>query len=102
GVQTCALPICNLTDWGSNNPGWFIKNVQLGDFSNAGSSTDAFQSLGQLKGEYVDFTTTFIQTKKNGKQHVFHVDPFNVTDKDALDRKSVVREGNVKMITSYA
>jgi len=92
----------NLTDWGSNNPGWFVKNVKLGNFSDAGTSTDAFQSLGQLKGEYVDFTTTFIQTKKNGQQRVFHVDPFNVTNKQALDLQQVLREGNVKMITSYA
>ena len=92
----------NLTDWGSNNPGWFIKNIELGDFSAAGTSTDVFQSLGQLKGDYVNFTTTFIQTKKNGKERVFHVDPFNVTEKQALDLQQVLREGNVKMITSYA
>ncbi|MBZ5202186.1 immune inhibitor A [Planomicrobium chinense] len=92
----------NLTDWGSNNAGWYVKNVNLGNFSNAGTSTDAFQSLGQLKGEYVDFTTTFIQTKKNGQQRVFHVDPYNVTNKQALDLQQVLREGNVKMITSYA
>ncbi|CEG21864.1 Immune inhibitor A peptidase M6 [Planococcus massiliensis] len=92
----------NLTDWGSNNPGWYIKDVKLGNFSNDGSSTDAFQSLGQLKGDYVNFTTTFIQTKKNGKERVFHVNPYNVTNQQALDLKQVLREGNVKMITSYA
>ncbi|MDN3437158.1 immune inhibitor A [Planococcus sp. APC 3900] len=92
----------NLTDWGSNNPGWFIKNIKLGDFSANGTSTEVFQSLGQLKGDYVNFTTTFIQTKKNGKERVFHVDPYNVTEKQALDLQQVLREGNVKMITSYA
>ncbi|AQQ54347.1 immune inhibitor A domain-containing protein [Planococcus lenghuensis] len=92
----------NLTDWGYNDTGWFIKNVSLGDFFADGSSTEPFQSLGQLKGEYVDFTTTFVQTKKNGQQHVFHVDPFNVTEEEALDLQNVFREGNVKMITSYA
>ena len=100
--QDVLVSFRNLTDWGYTDAGWFIKNVQLGDFSADGSSTEPFQSLGQLKGEYVDFTTTFIQTKKNGKQHVFHVDPFNVTEEDALDLQNVLREGNVKMITSYA
>ncbi|MFC3210580.1 immune inhibitor A domain-containing protein [Planomicrobium okeanokoites] len=100
--QDVLVSFRNLTDWGYNDTGWFIKNVQLGDFSADGSSTEAFQSLGQLKGEYVDFTTTFIQTKKNGQQHVFHVDPFNVTEEEALDLQNVLREGNVKMITSYA
>lgn len=100
--QDVLVSFRNLTDWGYNDTGWFIKNVQLGNFSADGSTTEPFQSLGQLKGEYVDFTTTFIQTKKNGKQKVFHVDPFNVTEKDALDLRQVLREGNVKMITSYA
>ena len=100
--QDVLVSFRNMTDWGYNDKGWFIKNIELGDFSNDGSSTDAFQSLGQLKGEYVDFTTTFIQTKKNGQQRVFNVDPYNVTDKEALDLQQVLREGNVKMITSYA
>ena len=100
--QDVLVSFRNLTDWGSNNTGWFIKDVQLGDFSDDGSSTDAFQSLGQLKGDYVNFTTTFIQTKKNGKERVFHVNPYNVTNQEALDLKQVLREGNVKMITSYA
>ncbi|MEK6267297.1 MAG: immune inhibitor A [Planococcus sp. (in: firmicutes)] len=100
--QDVLVSFRNLTDWGSNEAGWFVKDIQLGDFSADGTSTDVFQSLGQLKGEYVDFTTTFIQTKKNGKERVFHVDPYNVTDKQALDLQQVLREGNVKMITSYA
>lgn len=100
--QDVLVSFRNLTDWGYNDTGWFIKNVQLGDFSSAGTSTDGFQSLGQLKGDYVNFTTTFIQTKKNGKERVFHVDPYNVTEKQALDLQQVLREGNVKMITSYA
>ncbi|MFD1032965.1 immune inhibitor A domain-containing protein [Metaplanococcus flavidus] len=100
--QDVLVSFRNLTDWGYNDTGWFIKNINLGDFSADGSSTEPFQSLGQLKGEYVDFTTTFIQTKKNGKQRVFHVDPYNVTDEEALDIQQVLREGNVKMITSYA
>lgn len=100
--QDVLVSFRNMTDWGYNDAGWFIKNVQLGNFSADGSSIEPFQSLGQLKGEYVDFTTTFIQTKKNGKPRVFHVNPYDVTNKDALDLQQVLREGNVKMITSYA
>lgn len=100
--QDVLVSFLNMTDWGSNEAGWFIKDIQLGDFSADGTSTEPFQSLGQLKGEYVDFTTTFIQTKKNGKQRVFNVDPYNVTEKEALDLQQVLREGNLKMITSYA
>lgn len=100
--QDVLVAFRNLTDWGYNDAGWFVKNIELGDFTADGTSTEPFQSLGQLKGEYVDFTTTFVQTKKNGNQRVFHVDPFNVTEKEALDLQQVLREGNLKMITSYA
>ncbi len=100
--QDVLVSFRNMTDWGSNEAGWFVKNIELGGFTADGTSTEPFQSLGQLKGEYVDFTTTFIQTKKNGKQRVFNVDPYNVTEKEALDLQQVLREGNLKMITSYA
>lgn len=100
--QDVLVSFRNMTDWGSNETGWFVKNIELGGFTADGTSTEPFQSLGQLKGEYVDFTTTFIQTKKNGKQRVFNVDPYNVTEKEALDLQQVLREGNLKMITSYA
>ncbi|MFP3355958.1 immune inhibitor A [Planococcus sp. SIMBA_143] len=100
--QDVLVSFRNLTDWGYNDAGWFVKNIELGDFTADGTSTEPFQSLGQLKGEYVDFTTTFIQTKKNGQQRVFNVDPYNVTEKEALDLQQVLREGNLKMITSYA
>ena len=100
--QDVLVSFRNLTDWGYNDTGWFIKDINLGDFSSEGSSTDQFQSLGQLKGEYVDFTVTLIQTRANGQQKVMHIDPFNVTDKEALQVRNFLTQGNVKMITSYA
>ncbi|MBU0906027.1 MAG: immune inhibitor A, partial [Firmicutes bacterium] len=100
--QDVLVSFRNLTDWGYNDTGWFIKDINLGDFSSDGSSTDQFQSLGQLKGEYVDFTVTLIQTLANGQQKVMQIDPFNVTDKEALQVRNFLTQGNVKMITSYA
>lgn len=100
--QDVLVSFRNLTDWGYNDTGWFIKDINLGNFSSDGSSTDQFQSLGQLKGEYVDFTVTLIQTRANGQQKVMHIDPFNVTDKEALQVRNFLTQGNVKMITSYA
>lgn len=93
-----------LTDWASEEQGWYVKNIQVGEagFSADGSSVDPFKSLAEVKGEYVDFLVTLIQTKKNGKQKVVHVDPFNVTDQNALQIRNLLTEGNVQMITSYA
>lgn len=100
--QDVLVSFRNLTDWGYNDSGWFVKNINLGNFSADGTSTEPFKSLGELKGEYVNFTVTFIQTLANGKQKVIHVDPFNVTEEEALQVRNILTTGNVKMITSYA
>ncbi len=100
--QDVLISFRNLTDWGYNDTGWFIKNINLGEFSSEGSSTDLFQSLGQLKGEYVDYTVTFIQTRLDGEQKVVNVDPFNITEIEALQIRNLLTKGNVKMITTYA
>ncbi|AYC28759.1 immune inhibitor A domain-containing protein [Paenisporosarcina cavernae] len=100
--QDVLVSFRNLTDWGYEEAGWYIKNIQLGDFSSDGSSVDAFKSLGQVKGDYVNFIVTFIHTMANGNQKVINVDPFNVTEQDVLKMKQVLKKGNLKMITSYA
>lgn len=93
-----------MTDWGSEEAGWYINNISIPEIglSKSGSSTEDFQSIGQVKKEYLEYVVTFIQTKKNGKERVYHVNPFTVTDAQALDIQKILKEGNVKMITSYA
>lgn len=93
-----------MTDWGSEEAGWYVDNISIPEIGllKTGDSTDGFQSIGQIKKEYLEYVVTFIQTKKNGKERVYHVDPFNVTDSQALDIRRILKEGNVKMITSYA
>ena len=100
--QDVLVSFRNLTDWGYNDSGWFIKNINVGDFTADGTSTDSFKSLAELKGEYVDFTVTLIQTRANGKQKVMQIDPFNVTETEALQVRNFLTKGNVKMVTSYA
>jgi hypothetical protein len=100
--QDVLVSFRNLTDWGYNDSGWFLKNIKLGEFSADGTSTDAFKSLAELKGEYVDFTVSLIQTRTNGQQKVMQIDPFDVTDTEALQIRNFLTQGNVKMITSYA
>lgn len=100
--QDVLVSFRNLTDWGYNDKGWFIKNINLGDFSADGTSTEVFKSLAELKGEYVNFTVSLIQTRTNGQQKVMQIDPFDVTDTEALQIRNFLTKGNVKMITSYA
>lgn len=100
-----------MTDWASNEAGWFIDNIAIPEigYSNDGSSTEAFQSMSELLGEYVEYTVTFINereigNKKGAKTHykVVTVDPFNVTEEDALQLHQLFQNGKNYMITSYA
>ena len=100
-----------LTDWGYNDTGWYIDNIEIPeiDFSNDGSSTDAFKSLAQITGEYVNYTVTFINEKVVGNKKgektdykVITVNPFNVSEEDALTIRLLFQNGTNYMITSYA
>jgi len=100
-----------LTDWSTNNPGWFIDNIEIPEigFVNDGSSTDAFKSINMILGQYVNYTVTFINEREIGNENgvktnykVITVDPFNVTEEDVLTLKQLFQNGNNYMITSYA
>jgi hypothetical protein len=100
-----------LTDWGYNDSGWFIDNVSIPEigFSNDGSSTDAFMSMNEILGKYVEYTVTFINEKfvgsKKGAKPVYKVvtvNPFNVTEENALQLRQLFQNGKNYMITSYA
>ncbi|MDP5276443.1 immune inhibitor A domain-containing protein [Chengkuizengella axinellae] len=99
-----------LTDWGFNDTGWFIDNISIPEigFNNDGSSLDDFYSIGELKEEYVDYAVTFINERnvgkdgKNTKYKVIDVDPFNITDEDALELRQLFKDGTNYMIIWYA
>jgi len=100
-----------LTDWGGTQAGWFIDNIEIPEigYSNDGNSIDGFKSFKELAGEYVNYTVTFINEKevgnKNGKKtnyKVITVNPFNVTEEDALTLRQLFKDGKNYMITSYA
>lgn len=100
-----------LTDWGYNDTGWFIDNIEVPEigYLNDGNSTDNFMSFAELKGEYVNYTVTFINEKEVGNKKgskmnykVITVDPFNITEENALTLRQLFQDGKNYMITSYA
>jgi hypothetical protein len=100
-----------LTDWGTTEDGWFIDNIEIPEigYTNDGSSTDSFKSFQELAGQYVNYTVTFINEKEVGNKNgaktnykVITVDPFNVTEEDALTLRQLFKDGKNYMITSYA
>jgi hypothetical protein len=100
-----------LTDWGHTDSGWFIDNISVPEigFTHDGSSTDAFMSMNEILGKYVEYTVTFVNEKqvaaKKGSKPVYKVvtvDPFNVTEEKALELRQLFQDGKNYMITSYA
>ncbi|PWW31069.1 immune inhibitor A peptidase M6 [Cytobacillus oceanisediminis] len=100
-----------LTDWGYNDSGWFIDNIEIPEigYSHDGSSTEGFKSMNEILGKYVNYTVTFVNERevgnKKGKQNTYKVvtvDPFNVTEENALQLRQLFQDGKNYMITSYA
>lgn len=100
-----------LTDWGGTQKGWFIDNIEIPEigYKQDGSSIENFKSFNELAGKYVNYTVTFINEKEVGNKNglktnykVITVDPFNVTEKDALTLRQLFQDGKNYMITSYA
>lgn len=93
-----------LTDWGSEQEGWFVKNIQIEEagVSIKGDTTTNLMTQSALNKDYVKYLSTFIQTKKNGRTKVAQINPYDVTETKALQVQKMLKEGNVKMITTYA
>lgn len=99
-----------MTDWGYNDSGWFIDNIEIPEigYLNDGSSLYDFQSIDEIKGIDVEYAVTFINEKSLGKgknnpqYQVLNIDPFNVTEADAFQLKEFFSGGNNYMIIWYA
>lgn len=100
-----------LTDWGGTQKGWFIDNIEIPEigYKQDGSSIENFKSFKEVAGEYINYTVTFINEKEVGNKNglktnykVITVNPFNVTEKDALTLRQLFQDGKNYMITSYA
>ncbi|MFZ5354255.1 MAG: choice-of-anchor J domain-containing protein [Bacillota bacterium] len=98
-----------MTDWSYNDPGWYIKNIQIPEigYFNAGNTLDGFTSIDKLLGVTVEYSVTFINEKTHGNSgkvsyKVLNIDPFNVTEQDALSLQGYLNHGNNYMIVWYA
>jgi len=93
-----------LTDWATEEAGWFVDNIRIPEIglSFDGSTTEPFLSMDELLERHVDYALTFVNMDKHGKYKVWHVDPFNMTETDALKLKGYFNDGTNFMITWYA
>lgn len=109
--QNVLISFRYLTDWSSNESGWYIDNIEIPEInlSYDDSSIEDFMSINELLGQYVNYTVSFINmneksNKKESKTHykIVTVEPFNVTEEDALNLRNLFKDGKNYMITTYA
>ncbi|MDC3415882.1 choice-of-anchor J domain-containing protein [Aquibacillus salsiterrae] len=96
-----------MTDWGYNDAGWYVDDIAIPEIGLEfdGTSIDEFKSFAELSGEYVEYTVTFINEREASSGTKFRtvtVDPFHVTEEDALQLRQLFQNGRNTMITSYA
>ncbi|MBP2004470.1 immune inhibitor A domain-containing protein [Halobacillus andaensis] len=95
-----------LTDWGYNDAGWFINNIKIPEagisYNGNNNVQEDFINENELKENYVNYGVTFIKENEAGNHQVIEVDPFNVTEEDALQIQKVFRPGKTYMTTYYA
>lgn len=93
-----------LTDWGYNDTGWFVDNIEIPEIgvSYDGSSLDGLQSKAELLKDYANYSVTFVNESEQGIYKVEHIDPFNITEEDALNLKQLFKSGTNYMTTWYA
>lgn len=94
-----------LTDWASNNKGWYIDNIAIPEvgFSSDGGSLNKFHSIDEVLNQHVNYKVTFVNQKQvaNGKRtqyKVLNYDPFNITDETLKNLKQIRSKGDNYMI----
>ena len=107
--QNILLSFRFMTDWGYNDAGWFIDNIQIPEIGYYNDGTlEGLMSYDELKGNFVEYAVTFINEKSlgngNNDQHyrVLSIDPFNVSEAEALLLKDFLSGGNNYMVIWYA
>jgi len=97
-----------MTDGAYNDPGWFVDNIAIPEigFSSDCSSLVGFTNLNRLLQKYVEYAVAFINevTDKKGRTtyKVVNVEPFNVTQEDALQLRQLFKDGTNYMVVWYA
>jgi hypothetical protein len=102
-----------LTDWGYNEAGWYLSNLQLsGEQIDPMKSTDTFMSLQQATKDYVNYQVSFIGYKEGnafGKENQVKVikfsDLLNMSESDKVDLRNMVQSSEyskVVMMVTYA
>lgn len=103
-----------MTDWGYNESGWYLSNLQLNGVTiDPMTELSGFMSLEQASGQYVDYQVQFIGYKKGGgkkntddKVKIIRLrNPLNMTDGDRIDLADMIHSAEfekVVMMTTFA
>ncbi len=86
------------TDWATQEDGWYLKNVSVGDKRLSGDSTEPFMSLREAQQKPIDYQYSIVGIKHNGKAKVKHLDLKNFEASDEQDLKKFLHNGNFEKV----
>ncbi|MFC5648754.1 choice-of-anchor J domain-containing protein [Paenibacillus solisilvae] len=111
--QRILLGFRYMTDWGFNESGWYLSNLQLnGNTIDPMTSTSGFLSLEQATREFIDYQIEFIGFKKgqaSGQDNHLDVirfpDLINMSEQNQIDLRDMIHNSkydHIVMMTTYA
>lgn len=86
------------TDWATTNPGWYVRNVSVGDQHHSGDTTEPFMSQREATETPVEYQFTFIGIKHNGNYQVKQLDARTFSHSDERDLKRFLHNGNFERV----
>lgn len=109
--QIIMINFMYMTDWGYNDPGWFIDNIEIPEigYSNSGDSLDEFMSYDAAIGNQVKYGVMLINKRKShgrgrnrNEYQVYSVESFSLSEKNVEELKGIFSSGELSAIVWYA
>ncbi len=98
-----------MTDWGYNDPGWFIDNIEIPEIGLSLDCSDmsAFISYDILVNRKVTYQVTFVNEKKNFRNpsqkfyRVLSLNPFSITEEQSVELRTFFQSGTNYMVVWF-
>jgi len=103
--QEIMINFMYMTDWGHNDPGWFVDNISIPEigYINTGDNLADFISYDAATGNEVEYGVMLINKIRGTKEfQVYSVENFTVTDQELEDIDEVFSEGELSAVIWYA
>lgn len=107
--QNVLIKFNYMTDWGYNDPGWFIDNISIPEIGYMNTCDDVTTLINpnEFYNVPVEYGVTFINEKEVGKKgkilrRLINVDPINLSETDTATLNNFFNTGTTYIVVWYA